>query len=120
MARFEEASRCTQLSSQVEREQVAGNVKSADRSLSRVHHVKEQVASYFNALPRKIQGLLQAILRSQFQSYQLLLKVQRDISQRPTNALESNIKFEDVLGETQYLPYEFFRHWEVSFKPELS
>jgi len=45
-----------------------------------------------------------------------MLQMQQNISPRPTNLLESNIRFEDALGEIKELPYEYFRHWEVEFQ----
>lgn len=45
--------------------------------------------------------------------YRLLLQIQRDIPQTPTQLLPDNIKFEDALGRVKLLPYAWFRHWEV-------
>ena len=84
-----------------------------DRSIVRIRHLGEQIVDYLNTFPRKIQGYLRAILQSNLQMYQLMLQIQQNISSRPTHLLESDIRFEDALGETKQLPYEYFRHWEV-------
>ena len=73
----------------------------------------ENIIAHVRRLPKKMRELLQAILYSNWQIYQILLQIQRTTSQSPTGLLDSNIKFEDALGEYKELPYEHFRHWEV-------
>ncbi|MCJ1265253.1 hypothetical protein MMC22_005128 [Lobaria immixta] len=83
-----------------------------DLSVVQARHFGQQIMDYLNSFSGKIQGLLRAILQSNLQTYQLMLQMQQNISPRPTNLLESNIRFEDALGEIKELPYEYFRHWE--------
>jgi len=94
-------------------ESVCAGVDRMDHSVVQVRHLGQQIMDYLNAFSEKIQGSLRAILQSNLQTYQLMLQMQQNISPRPTNLLESNIRFEDALGEIKELPYEYFRHWEV-------
>ena len=72
-----------------------------------------QISRFLKTFPREMRELLQNILRTNWQMYQVLLKIQQSIARSPTGLLESNIKFEDALGDCRELPYEYFRHWEV-------
>ena len=90
-----------------------------DHSIVQARHFGQQVIDYLNTFSGKIQGLLQAVLQSSLQTYQLMLQMQQNIPPRPTNLLESNIRFEDALGEIKELPYEYFRHWEVESQAML-
>ena len=114
MRSMEDATRQARNEAQSHHRETSKKIEGIDYSLVRIRNLGDQVMSYLNAFPRRIQGLLCAILQSNLQSYRLLLQMQKDIAKRPTNLLESNIRFEDALGEIRYLPYEYFRHWEVS------
>jgi len=94
-------------------ESIYGRVDRMDHSVVQARHFGQQIMDYLNAFSGRIQGLLRLILQSNLQTYQLMLQMQQNISPRPTNLLESNIRFEDALGEIKELPYEYFRHWEV-------
>ena len=94
-------------------ESVDARVDKIDHSIVQARQFGQQIMDYLNAFSGKIQGLLRAILQSNLQTYQLMLQMQQNVPPRPTNLLESNIRFEDVLGELKELPYEYFRHWEV-------
>lgn len=115
MQKLEDTTRSMGSSAELESENHLRRFESTDRSLISIRRLGDQIVSHLNAFPGKIQGLLQAILQSNIKSYQMLLKLQKDIPPRPTNILESNIRFEDALGEVRYLPYEYFQHWEVRF-----
>lgn len=82
-------------------------------SITSLRSLGEQVVGYIGQFPRDIRQTLRAILQSNWQIYRVLLQVQQHISHSPTGLLDSNIKFEDALGEYKELPYEYFRHWEV-------
>ena len=73
----------------------------------------EQIMNYIGHFPEDIRDLLRSILQSNWQLYQVLLQIQQSTPHSPTGLLDSNIKFEDALGEYSELPYEYFRHWEV-------
>ena len=94
-------------------ESIYARVDRTNHSVVQARHFGQQIMDYLNTFSGKIQGLLRAILQSNLQTYQLMLQMQQTISPRPTNLLESNIRFEDALGEIKELPYEYFRHWEV-------
>jgi len=98
---------------------VCAEVDRMDHSVVQVRHLGQQIMDYLDAFFEKIQGPLRAILQSNVQTYQLMLQMQQNISPRPTNLLESIIRFEDALGEIKELPYEYFRHWEVEFQSML-
>ena len=46
--------------------------------------------------------------------YALLMQIQEHIPRGPSQVLSESIRFEDVLGRVRSLPYEYFRHWQVS------
>ena len=75
----------------------------------------EQILGCLGTFPRarEMRELLQKILRANWQMYQILLKIQQSTARSPTGLLESNIRFEDALGDYREMPYEYFRHWEV-------
>lgn len=100
-------------------ESIDARVDKIDHTVVQARQFGQQIMHYLNAFSGKIQGLLRAILQSNLQTYQLMLQMQQNISPRPTNLLESNIRFEDVLGEFKELPYVYFRHWEVNFQTIL-
>ena len=100
-------------------ESIYTGVDRMDRSVVQARHFGQQIMDYLNTFPGKIQALLGAILQSNLQTYQLMLQMQQNISPRPTNLLESNIRFKDALGEIKELPYEYFRHWEVESQAML-
>ena len=59
----------------------------------------------------KVLGYLRENMKANFEIYALLLKVQSSMPKQLDNG--DQIHFEDVLGRTKTLPYEYFRHWEV-------
>ena len=92
-------------------ESIDARVDKIDHTVVQARQFGKQIIDHLNAFSGKI---LRAILQSNLQTYQLMLQMQQNISPRPTNLLESNIRFEDVLGEFKELPYQYFRHWEVN------
>ena len=76
--------------------------------------IRDQVLAFLATFPSELRGLLRNILQSNWQIYQALLEIQKCTAQSPTGLLDSDIKFEDALGEFRQLPYEHFRYWEVS------
>lgn len=75
-------------------ESINAGVDRLDHSAFQARHFGQHIVDYLSG---KIQGLLRAILQSSLQTYQLMLQMQQNISPRPTNLLESNIRFEDAL-----------------------
>ena len=100
-------------------ESIYARVDRMNHSVVQARNFGQQIMDYLNTFSGKVQGLLRAILQSNLQTYQLMLQMQQNISPRPTNLLESNIRFEDALGEIKELPYEYFRHWEVESQAML-
>ena len=92
---------------------VNAKVDSVNHSVVQTRNLGQQVMKYLGTFSKRFQGPLRAILQSNLQMYQLLLQIQRNIGPQPSNLLESNIRFEDALGEIKELPYQYFRHWEV-------
>ena len=82
-------------------------------SIMSLRSLGEQMMDYVGQFPKEIRDLLHAILLSNWQMYQVLLQIQQRTSNSLTGLLDSNIRFEDALGEYRELPYEYFRHWEV-------
>ena len=75
--------------------------------------VGQQIIRFMNAFPSEMRSMLQNILHVDRQNYLLLLDLQQKFAPNPTGLLNSNIEFEDAMGEVRTLPYEYFRHWEV-------
>lgn len=94
-------------------EAVFAKTDATQASITRLRSLGEQVMGCVGQFPKEIRDFLRSILQSNWQIYRLLLQVQKNISHSPTGLLDSNIKFEDALGEYKELPYEYFRHWEV-------
>ena len=51
--------------------------------------------------------------------YKILLNIQASMPQEIFTTQQDSIFFEDVLGRTKYLPYEYFCHWDVSHQKIL-
>ena len=92
---------------------LSGEANAIKSSVMSLRTLGEQIMDYVGHFPREMRDLLRAILRSNWQTYQVLLHVQQNTSRTPTGLLDTNIRFEDALGEYKELPYEYFRYWEV-------
>ena len=88
-------------------------------SVVEASHFGRQVMNFLNGFTGKVHELLRAILFSNLELYRLMIQQQQNMPARPTNSLESNIKFEDALGEIKELPYVHFRQWEVKLQAVL-
>jgi len=87
---------------------------SISTSLTRLCDLGTQALAILRSFPAELRMLIQTIVRTNIQMYAILLEVHRRIATSPTLALESNIRVEDALGEIRSLPFEWFRHWEVT------
>jgi hypothetical protein len=92
---------------------ISSKLDTTYNSVVSIRGLCEQLRDYFGTFPQEIQGHLQRIMNSNWQIYQILLQIQQSLRRGPTSLLETNIRFEDALGEYRELPYEYFRHWEV-------
>ena len=93
---------------------ISSKINTTYNSIVSLRGLCEQIRDYFGKFPQEIQGHLQRIMNSNWQIYQILLQIQQSLMRGPTSLLETNIRFEDALGEYRELPYEYFRHWEAS------
>ena len=59
----------------------------------------------------KVLRYLRGNMKANIEIYALLLRIQSSMPKQLNNG--DQIHFEDVLGRTKTLPYEYFRHWEV-------
>ncbi|CAG8970730.1 hypothetical protein HYALB_00001512 [Hymenoscyphus albidus] len=73
-----------------------------------------QVLNFLRAFPAEIRALLEKILRVNMQMYATLVRIQTQLASSPQFPGTENIVFEDGLGVVRELPYEWFKHWEVS------
>ena len=94
---------------------ISSTTDATQASVLSLRSLGDQIMQYIGAFPRDLRDLLRTIMRSNWQMYQLLLQIQTNTSPNPTVLLESNIKFEDAMGDYLELPYQFFRHWEVGY-----
>ena len=94
-------------------EAITSRIDTLQDSVLNLRTLGSQMLKHVCTFPQSLQSQLRAILYSNWQMYQVLLRLQQQVPQNPTNLMESNIKFEDALGDFKELPYEYFRHWEV-------
>jgi hypothetical protein len=89
------------------------SAKSVHSSMISLKNIGEQIVQFIATFPAEIRDLLRRTIHTNLQLYHLLLHSQSNVSQPPTLLLQSNIRFEDALGRSRELPYEWFRNWEV-------
>ena len=53
------------------------------------------------------------LLSKDLQCYRFLIQIQETICRGPAAALTNTFDFEDALGRSMRLDYQYFRHWEV-------
>lgn len=92
---------------------LSSDVHATRAAVMSLRDIGQQAVSFVSTFPSEMRGLLHKILQSNWQIYQMLLTIQKSPGQAPTGLLDSNIKFEDAMGELNELPYEYFRYWEV-------
>ena len=68
-----------------------------------------------NLMPfsEKILYYLRKNMKTNFEIYSQVLKLQTSITQNMPVSQQDSIHFVDVLGRSADLPYEYFRHWEI-------
>ena len=93
--------------------EITAKVEGTQTSVTSLRSTGEQILHCLRTFPQEMRGMLENIIRANWQMYQILLNIQQRTDRSPTGLLESNIRFEDALGDYRELPYEFFRHWEV-------
>jgi tetrahydromethanopterin S-methyltransferase subunit B len=93
---------------------VISAISSITSSFSSLRDTVQHIVRLLGSFQRETRELLQRILRTNTQIYYFLLYCQNSISEAPTLLLKSNICFEDALGRTSQLPYQFFQHWQES------
>ena len=97
----------------VKLEALSSDVTATKFAVMSLRGIGQQLMTFVTAFPLEIRGLLQRILQSNWQIYHILLSIQQTPTPSPTQSLDSNIQFEDAMGELIPLPYVYFRHWEV-------
>lgn len=90
---------------------MSNKVGETQQSILSLRGIGEQISALLQSFPLEMRDLLRGILRSSWNIYQILLQIQQDTPTSPTGLLESNIKFEDAMGDRRELPYDIFRHW---------
>jgi hypothetical protein len=93
---------------------ISSTVTSAQTTLISLRDIGFQVRRFLCTFPAELRGLLQNILRTNMQMYFMLLNIQHCVAPSPGDQGSSKFKLEDALGVVRELPYEWFRHWEVS------
>ena len=92
---------------------LSSSARSVETSVMSLRYTGQQILRFIHSFPHEVRELLQKILRTNLQLYYVLLQFQSNLTNSPTMLLESSIIFEDALGRTQNLPYEWFRRWET-------
>lgn len=73
----------------------------------------ETLLSKFTNFSYDMLARLRDVHLSNIEIYSLLSSIEERLPRRPTNVLDDNITFIDVLNRRQSLPYSAFQHWEV-------
>lgn len=94
-------------------EALSSEMHATGAAVMSLRDIGKEVINFLCTFPSEMRNMLRDILQSNWQIYQLLLNLQKTPGQSPTGLLDSNIKFEDAMGELYELPYEYFRYWEV-------
>jgi len=89
---------------------IVGKTYQVQASVVHLRSVGHQILAFLAAFPLEMQGYLQAVLQSNWQIYQTVLRIEREIPKSPENV---NIHIEDALGDIISLPYQYLRHWKV-------
>ena len=92
---------------------IAYQVDESQQSLLSLRAIGVQIFELLRTFPLELRESLRSILQSNWHMYRILLQIQSNLFRAPTGILDSNIKFEDGLGDRRELPYDIFRHWEV-------
>ncbi|CAO2647556.1 Nn.00g084780.m01.CDS01 [Neocucurbitaria sp. VM-36] len=72
-----------------------------------------QLLQTLHHFPSQVRDTLEQVVRSNIQIYTVLRAIHSSILRAPAFQPEDSVRFEDVLGRTKSLPYEYFRHIEV-------
>lgn len=91
---------------------ISDKVGETQQSVLSLRGIGEQISALLRSFLLEMRDLLQGILQSNWHIYQILLQIQHNPPKSPTGLLDSNIKFEDAMGDRRELPYDIFRHWE--------
>ena len=92
-----------------EQNRLSSRVASIDSSLLSLRNLSSQILYFIATFPMEIRDKLIRIIHQNNRVYSILLQIQGGITVSSTWKSESNIKFEDFLGRTRDLPYEYFR-----------
>ena len=74
-------------------------VDEANSSVMSMRSTGEQIIGYLRNFPHDLRELLQKIIQGNWQMYRVLLQIQNNTARSPSGLLESNIRFEDALGD---------------------
>ncbi|KAJ4579705.1 hypothetical protein HRR86_003057 [Exophiala dermatitidis] len=72
-----------------------------------------QALARFSALPQELRDILRRTVAYNFAIYGAVRTMQDQLSCSPHLQVQDNILFEDVLGRSKLLPYEFFQHIDM-------
>jgi hypothetical protein len=81
--------------------------------VTRLESIVGQLVRLFGSFSVAALRMLQQILRSNLEIYALLHQVLNSIPRGPMLAIQDSIHFTDALGRTHYLPYQWFKDWDV-------
>jgi hypothetical protein len=72
-----------------------------------------QLIQLIRGLPEQVRVTLEQVVRSNLEMYDMLRTMQTMFSQSPRYDPADTFRFEDVLGRSQQLPYQYFNRIEV-------
>ncbi|KIW13997.1 hypothetical protein PV08_06778 [Exophiala spinifera] len=65
------------------------------------------------SMPQEVRDMLRRIAVSNFAMYGMLRTIQDHLSRSPCLRVQDSIMFEDALGRSKLLPYEYFQHFDM-------
>lgn len=94
---------------------VSDTVADIQDSFRSIQSTGQQLLAFLRKFATAMQETLRATAQTDPRVFTLLPQIHRDTAIKPTNLLETNIRFEGTLGRGNEPIYEYFRHQEARF-----
>jgi len=101
-------------------ETLATNLRQSSRTVEQMNtqlvsfrDLGTQIVHMIQHLPQQVRETLEQIVQSNLQMYSMLRLIHTSIVRSPAHNPADAFFFEDALGRSKTLPYEYFRHREV-------
>jgi hypothetical protein len=92
---------------------VSDTVTATNAAVMSFRGLGTQLLQLMAALPQQVRDTLEPIVKTNLEMYAMLRSIQNSLLRSPTFNPADTFQFEDVLGRSKNLPYEYFRHIDV-------